>query len=222
MQVFLDDPNAEVFSELTIELENLTRWDPRGDIMLHMKDDVGDRRRGLIMDGFVGKVAVVTGAGSGIGQALAVELARSGAKLAISDFDVDGLARTDELIQEIGAPVRSDRLDVTERAAFLAYADTVHEHFGVVNQIYNIAGIAFLGDIEVSEFKDIERVMDVDYWGVVNGTKAFLPHLVASGDGHKPARTRWPRLKPRSTRSPHAGATRIRRRCAACSTTATR
>jgi len=136
------------------------------------------------MDGFVGKVAVVTGAGSGIGQALAVELARSGAKLAISDFDVDGLARTDELIREIGAPVRSDRLDVTERAAFLAYADTVHEHFGVVNQIYNIAGIAFLGDIEVSEFKDIERVMDVDYWGVVNGTKALLPHLIASGDGH--------------------------------------
>jgi NADP-dependent 3-hydroxy acid dehydrogenase YdfG len=136
------------------------------------------------MDGFGGKVAAITGAGSGIGRALAVELARSGARLAISDFDAEGLARTEGLVRKIGADVRADRLDVTERAAFLNYADTVKEHFGMVNQIYNIAGIAFLGDVEVSQFKDIEQVMDVDYWGVVNGTKAFLPHLIASGDGH--------------------------------------
>ncbi|MDT5396969.1 MAG: hypothetical protein QOK33_200, partial [Mycobacterium sp.] len=57
-------------------------------------------------------------------------------------------------------------------------------HFGKVNQVYNNAGIAFNGDVEKSEFKDIERVMDVDFWGVVNGTKAFLPHVIASGDGH--------------------------------------
>lgn len=136
------------------------------------------------MQGFAGKVAVVTGAGSGIGQALAIELARSGAKLAISDVDVDGLAGTEERLKAIGAPVRTDRLDVTEREAFLAYADAVNDHFGTVNQIYNNAGIAFNGDVEISQFKDIERVMDVDFWGVVNGTKAFLPHLIASGDGH--------------------------------------
>jgi NADP-dependent 3-hydroxy acid dehydrogenase YdfG len=136
------------------------------------------------MEGFAGKVAVVTGAGSGIGQALAIELARSGAKLAISDVDTEGLAQTAERLEAIGAPVKSDRLDVTEREAFMAYADEVNEHFGKVNQIYNNAGIAFTGDIEISQFKDIERVMDVDFWGVVNGTKAFLPHLIASGDGH--------------------------------------
>ncbi len=136
------------------------------------------------MQGFAGKVAVVTGAGSGIGQALAVELARSGAKVAISDVDTEGLADTEQQLKAIGAPVKADRLDVTEREAFLAYADAVNEHFGKVNQIYNNAGIAFTGDIEVSQFKDIERVMDVDYWGVVNGTKAFLPYLIASGDGH--------------------------------------
>jgi len=136
------------------------------------------------MEGFAGKVAVVTGAGSGIGQALAIELARSGAKLAISDVDTEGLAGTEERLLAIGAPVKSDRLDVTEREAFLAYADAVNDHFGRVNQIYNNAGIAFTGDIEATQFKDIERVMDVDYWGVVNGTKAFLPHLIASGDGH--------------------------------------
>ncbi|HET7072944.1 MAG TPA: SDR family oxidoreductase [Mycobacterium sp.] len=136
------------------------------------------------MRGFAGKVAAVTGAGSGIGQALAVELARSGAKLAISDVDTEGLAQTEEQLKAIGAPVKAGRLDVTEREAFLAYADAVNDHFGQVNQIYNNAGIAFTGDIEVSQFKDIERVMDVDFWGVVNGTKAFLPYLIASGDGH--------------------------------------
>jgi NADP-dependent 3-hydroxy acid dehydrogenase YdfG len=136
------------------------------------------------MEGFAGKVAVVTGAGSGIGQALAVELGRSGAKVAISDVDLEGLAQTEERLKAIGTPVKADRLNVTEREAFLAYADAVNDHFGKVNQIYNNAGIAFTGDIEVSQFKDIERVMDVDYWGVVNGTKAFLPYLIASGDGH--------------------------------------
>jgi NADP-dependent 3-hydroxy acid dehydrogenase YdfG len=136
------------------------------------------------MEGFAGKVAVVTGAGSGIGQALAIELARCGAKVAISDIDTAGLAVTEERLNAIGAPVKADRLDVTEREAFRIYADAVNEHFGKVNQIYNNAGIAFAGDVEVSQFKDIERVMDVDFWGVVNGTKVFLPHLIASGDGH--------------------------------------
>ena len=136
------------------------------------------------MEGFAGKVAVVTGAGSGIGQALAIELGRSGAHVAISDVDTEGLAVTEKHLKDIGVHVKSDRLDVTEREAFLLYADAVAEHFGKVNQIYNNAGIAFTGDIEVSQFKDIERVMDVDYWGVVNGTKAFLPHLISSGDGH--------------------------------------
>jgi NADP-dependent 3-hydroxy acid dehydrogenase YdfG len=136
------------------------------------------------MEGFAGKVAAVTGAGSGIGQALALELARSGASVAISDVDTEGLAQTEEQLKAIGAPVRSDRLDVTEREAFQIYADQINDHFGKVNQIYNNAGIAFTGDVEITEFKDIERVMDVDFWGVVNGTKAFLPHLIASGDGH--------------------------------------
>jgi NADP-dependent 3-hydroxy acid dehydrogenase YdfG len=136
------------------------------------------------MQGFAGKVAVVTGAGSGIGQALAVELGRSGASVAISDVDTDGLSVTEQRLAAIGAPVKADRLDVTEREAFQLYADGVKKHFGKVNQIYNNAGIAHTGDVEVTDFKDIERVMDVDFWGVVNGTKVFLPHLIESGDGH--------------------------------------
>jgi NADP-dependent 3-hydroxy acid dehydrogenase YdfG len=104
--------------------------------------------------------------------------------VAISDVNTEGLAQTEEQLKAIGAPVRSDRLDVTEREAFHLYADQINEHFGKVNQIYNNAGIAYTGDVDISQFKDIERVMDVDFWGVVNGTKAFLPHLIGSGDGH--------------------------------------
>src|ERR1700760_5115763 len=136
------------------------------------------------MEGFAGKVAAVTGAGSGIGQALALELGRSGASLAISDVDAEGLAQTEQQLKAIGAPCASARLAVTEREAFQIYADHINEHYGKVNQIYNNAGIAFTGDVDISHFKDIERVMDVDFWGVVNGPKAFLPHLSASGDGH--------------------------------------
>jgi NADP-dependent 3-hydroxy acid dehydrogenase YdfG len=136
------------------------------------------------MNQFEGKVAVITGAGSGIGRALAVNLATKGAKLALSDIDTEGLAETVRQAEALGATVKSDRLNVAEREAVLAYAEDVVTHFGDVNQVYNNAGIAYNGDVEKSEFKDIERIMDVDFWGVVNGTKAFLPHVIASGDGH--------------------------------------
>ncbi|MDY6807917.1 SDR family NAD(P)-dependent oxidoreductase [Gordonia sp. HNM0687] len=136
------------------------------------------------MKDFRDKVVVITGAGSGMGRDLAVKLGRMGAKLAISDLNPDGLAVTEQLVAETGAPVHAQLLNVAEREAVLEYADTVVAHYGTVNVIFNNAGIAHHGEIERTEFKDIERVMDVDYWGVVNGTKAFLPHIIASGDGH--------------------------------------
>ncbi|MFW0784248.1 SDR family NAD(P)-dependent oxidoreductase [Gordonia sp. CPCC 206044] len=136
------------------------------------------------MKDFRDKVVVITGAGSGMGRDLAVKLGREGAKLAISDMNPEGLAATEKLVRETGAQVHAQILNVAEREAVLEYADTVVKHYGKVNVIFNNAGIAHHGEIERTEFKDIERVMDVDYWGVVNGTKAFLPHIIASGDGH--------------------------------------
>lgn len=133
---------------------------------------------------FAGKVAVVTGAGSGIGRALALNLAQRGAKLALSDVDVNGLAETVRQVEALGGEVESQFLDVTQRETVLDYAETVKARFGKINQIYNNAGIAYHGDVEQSSFKDIERIVDVDFWGVVNGTKAFLPHLQDSRDGH--------------------------------------
>ncbi|GAA1481847.1 SDR family oxidoreductase [Gordonia sinesedis] len=136
------------------------------------------------MKDFRDKVVVITGAGSGMGRDLAVQLARQGARLAISDMNPDGLKVTENLVRETGAEVHAQLLNVAEREAVLAYADTIAAHFGVVNVVFNNAGIAHHGEVERTEFKDIERVMDVDYWGVVNGTKAFLPYLIKSGDGH--------------------------------------
>jgi NAD(P)-dependent dehydrogenase (short-subunit alcohol dehydrogenase family) len=133
---------------------------------------------------FRNKVIVITGAGSGMGRDLAVQLAKRGAKIAISDVDPAGLAETERLVKDAGAEVHSQILNVAEREAVLTYADTVAAHFGTVNVIFNNAGIAHHGEVEHTEFKDIERVMDIDYWGVVNGTKAFLPYIIASGDGH--------------------------------------
>ena len=92
------------------------------------------------MSSFEGKVAVITGAGSGIGRALALNLAAKGAKLALSDIDAEGLAETVRAVKALGAQVKADRLNVAEREAVLAYAEDVVAHFGRVNQVYNNAG----------------------------------------------------------------------------------
>src|SRR5689334_11677020 len=102
-----------------------------------------------------GRVAVITGAGSGIGRALACELARRGAKLAISDVDATGLAETAKQVRVIGAAVHEARLDVTDRAAVLSYADEIASEFGTVNIVINNAGIAFTGDVEKMSFEQI-------------------------------------------------------------------
>jgi NAD(P)-dependent dehydrogenase (short-subunit alcohol dehydrogenase family) len=132
---------------------------------------------------FEGRVAVVTGAASGIGRSLALALAGEGARLAISDVDLTGLAETASLARARGAHVHEQRLDVADRDAVVAYAETVAQHHGAVHLVVNNAGIALTGDVLDLSFKDVERIMDVDFWGVTHGTMAFLPHLVASGEG---------------------------------------
>ncbi|MGY1829454.1 SDR family NAD(P)-dependent oxidoreductase [Geodermatophilus sp. SYSU D01180] len=132
-----------------------------------------------------GKVAVVTGAGSGIGRQLAFELAKRGARLALSDVDELGLGQTADRAKALGAEVHTARLDVSDRDAVIAYADAVAAHFGVVHQVYNNAGVSGGGrSVLDTDWETYDRTLGVNLFGVVNGTKAFLPHLVASGDGH--------------------------------------
>ncbi|MET0865633.1 MAG: SDR family oxidoreductase [Nakamurella sp.] len=135
------------------------------------------------MSRFTGRVAVITGAGSGIGRALAVRLATDGAILCLSDIDPAGLAETRCQIAAIGAQVRADELDVADRAAVQFYADSLAAAFPAVHLVVNNAGVSHGGDFLGMSYADLDRVLDVDFWGVVNGTKAFLPLLIASGDG---------------------------------------
>jgi NAD(P)-dependent dehydrogenase (short-subunit alcohol dehydrogenase family) len=131
------------------------------------------------------KVALVTGAGSGIGRALALRLAQGGARaVAVSDIDEAGLAETAEQLGRAGVEVHQQRLDVGDREAVFAWAAAVVERFGVAHQIYNNAGIAFSRPVIESEWEDYERVLRVNLHGVIHGTQAFLPHLIASSDGH--------------------------------------
>ncbi|MCK9896997.1 SDR family oxidoreductase [Frankia sp. AgB32] len=131
------------------------------------------------------KVAVVTGAGSGIGRALALGLARRGARLALADIDPAGLAETARRAVAVGAEVHTREVDVGDRAAVATYATDVAAHFGTVHQLYNNAGIAGTGvSFLDAEWAVFERVLSVNLWGVLHATKAFLPHLIDSGAGH--------------------------------------
>ena len=135
------------------------------------------------MKDFTDRVAVITGAGSGIGRAMAIDLAGRGARLAISDVDTEGLAATREACEALAANVHAATLDVTDRDGVFAYADEVETYFGRVDLVVNNAGVATVADALEQDMDDIDRVMDVNWWGVAHGTQAFLPKLVASGEG---------------------------------------
>jgi NAD(P)-dependent dehydrogenase (short-subunit alcohol dehydrogenase family) len=129
------------------------------------------------------KVVVITGAGSGMGRELARQAAQQGALLAISDWNADGLATTVDLVKTLGAEVRSDVVDVSDRAAVAQWAVDVVGQFGRVNLVVNNAGVSVTGDFEEMSYEDFDWIVGVNLDGVVNGTKEFLPHLIASGNG---------------------------------------
>jgi NAD(P)-dependent dehydrogenase (short-subunit alcohol dehydrogenase family) len=142
-------------------------------------------RRNVHFDTLEGKVVVITGAASGIGRALALDTAGRGAVLALSDVDAPGLQQTAELVErKTGVLPRLDKLDVRDRAAWKDYAAAVAADLGKVNVIINNAGVALSADIVDVDYESFDFVMDVDFWGVVQGTKEFLPYLIESGEGH--------------------------------------
>ncbi|HZZ49029.1 MAG TPA: SDR family NAD(P)-dependent oxidoreductase [Pseudonocardia sp.] len=136
------------------------------------------------MKNFTDRVAVITGAGSGIGRALAIELADRGAQLALSDINEAAVSETVTLCQNRGAQAKGYRLDVAARDQVAAHAAEVVEHFGRVNLVVNNAGVALKANVEEMSYADLDWLMGINFWGVVHGTKEFLPHLIASGDGH--------------------------------------
>ncbi len=136
------------------------------------------------MKNFTDKVAAITGAGSGIGRHLALNLAKAGCHLAISDVNETGLAETVKMLEEYPVKVTSQKLDVADREAMYAWADKVVADHGRVNLIFNNAGVALGSSIEGMAYEDLEWIMGINFSGVVYGTKAFLPHLKSSGEGH--------------------------------------
>jgi short-subunit dehydrogenase len=136
------------------------------------------------MNSFNGKVAAITGAGSGIGRALALQLASEGCALALSDINAANLAETAQMAAARSAKVTTAVVDVSNRTQMLEWANQVSADHGKVNLIFNNAGVAHASSIEGSTFEDYEWIVGINFWGVVNGTKAFLPLLKQSRDGH--------------------------------------
>ncbi len=131
-----------------------------------------------------GKTAVITGAASGIGSSFAIELAKEGMNLSISDINMEGLEETKKEIEKLGVKVISSKCDVTKYQDMENLAREVHSELGDVDLLINNAGIVryiLLEDIDLDDFK---RVLDVNLWGIVHSLKAFLPKMLERKSGH--------------------------------------
>ena len=136
------------------------------------------------MKNFNNKVAAITGAGSGIGQQLAVLLAKQGCHLALSDVNEEGLQKTLELVKETGVRTTLKKVNVAVLEEVRAWAKQVEQEHGQVNMIFNNAGVALGSTVEGASYEELEWIVDINFWGVVYGTKEFLPLIKKTGDGH--------------------------------------
>jgi short-subunit dehydrogenase len=129
-----------------------------------------------------GAVAVVTGAASGIGRALAVDLAKMGAQLALADVNVAGLEETQGMMGN--AVARTYTVDVSKAAAVEDFARAVERDFGRTQLLVNNAGVALMGTLAEVSLEDMTWLMGINFWGVVHGCKFFLPLLQREKDAH--------------------------------------
>lgn len=120
-------------------------------------------------------VAAITGAGSGMGRELAIHLAQMGCHVALSDINAEQLAQTQELLIGYDIKATTTVLDVSDNKAVNDWADSVMADYGKVNFIFNNAGVALYSTVEGSSISELEWIMGINFWGVVYGTKAFLP-----------------------------------------------
>ena len=136
------------------------------------------------MKNFKNKVAAITGAGSGMGQQLAVLLAKAGCHLSISDVNEKGLAETVELLKAYDVRVTSKKVNVAKQPEVKAWAEETVKDHGSVNMIFNNAGVALGATVEGETYEELEWIVGINFWGVVYGTKEFLPYNKQTGEGH--------------------------------------
>jgi len=134
------------------------------------------------VEDLAGKTAVVTGAGSGIGRALARAFGAEGCRLALVDIDPAGLAETARLLE--GVPVSSHVADVTDRARMAALPAEIEAEHGAIHLLFNNAGVTLNKSFEDSSLKELDFVVGINLWGVLHGCHYFLPHLKQAGEAH--------------------------------------
>ncbi len=131
-----------------------------------------------------GKVAVVTGAGSGIGRATALRLARAGCCLALADIDAQTNARAAAEVAALGSKFSTHTVDVADKAQMAALPEAVLAAHGAVHIVVNNAGVMAFDPVAADALDDFEWLFATNFWGVVYGCTFFLPHLRGAGEGH--------------------------------------
>jgi short-subunit dehydrogenase len=126
----------------------------------------------------------ITGAGSGIGRALAHQLADQGASVFITDINEENLAKVEAELRQKQVNVQARVLDVANKDAVFAVAKEAEEAFGGMDGVFNNAGVSLSDNVNTMTYEDFQWMMDIVFWGVVHGTKAFLPGMLERGSGH--------------------------------------
>jgi short-subunit dehydrogenase len=127
---------------------------------------------------------VVTGAGSGIGRALSLLLAREGCNLALADINEAGLDETKRQLAALGRRVSGHVVDVADRARMERFATEVAAEHGAVHVLVNNAGVTVTSPFEEHSLEDWEWIVGINFWGVVYGCKFFLPYLKQADEAH--------------------------------------
>jgi len=136
------------------------------------------------MKSFSQKIVAITGAGAGIGRALALEFAKEGAKIAISDINKAALKETASLLEAHHIKPLVSIVDVSDKEAMHHWAKQVVDYFGGVHVIVNNAGVVVANPVDQIADEEFEWVMQINFWGCVNGVNAFLPYISAQQEGH--------------------------------------